>query len=147
MAPAGAVGLAGVVGEAGPGLVLVVDGGGGIVLLGCGVGNVVSVGPVPGVATGLPSMMELQPETNMGPASTAESSSEPPAKPHRAFCDNRTRYSPKCEICSSQTTQEWPQVAALTRFWNVADGKVLPLRGRLGRAQPLGRSAQLRARA
>ena len=50
MAPAGAVGLAGVDGGR-PGLGLVVDGADGLVVLGCGVGNVGSVGPVPGVAT------------------------------------------------------------------------------------------------
>ena len=94
MAPAGAVGLAGVDGPTGPGLVLVVDGAG-TVVPGRGVGKVGSVGPVPGVATGLPSMRELQPEINVGPARTAESSSEPPASLRRAFCDNCTRRSPK----------------------------------------------------
>jgi hypothetical protein len=93
MAPAGVVGLAGVVGGAGIGLV-VVDGGDGAGL-DLGVGKEGSVGPVPGVATGLPSMMELQPEINTGLARRAASSSEPPARPHRAFCDNRTRRSPK----------------------------------------------------
>src|ERR1700739_3276455 len=105
MAPAGAVGLPGVDG-AGPGLVLVVEGGDGTVLLGRGVGNVGSVGPLPGVATGFPSMMELQPEANVGPASRAASSSEPPARLRRAFRDNRTRNSRECEICRSQTTHE-----------------------------------------
>src|ERR1700739_1822723 len=36
------------------------------------------------------------------------------------------------------------QVTAVTRFWNVADGKALPLCGRLGRAETLGQCAQLR---
>src|ERR1700741_783656 len=94
MAPAGAVGLAGGVGGAGTGLVLVVDGGG-IVVLGCGVGKVGSVGPVPGVATGLPSIKELQAENRAGAASRAESNSEPPARPRLAFCDSCTRCSPK----------------------------------------------------
>ena len=94
MAPAGAVGLPGgmgVVGGAGIGLV-VVDGGVGLNL---GVGKEGSVGPVPGVATGLPSMRELQPDVSMGPANRAASSSEPPARPRLASCDNRTRRSPR----------------------------------------------------
>src|ERR1700758_5201694 len=106
IAPAGAVGLPGVDGGVGPGLVLVVEGADGLVVLGCGVGNVGSVGPVPGVATGLPSMTEPQPEASMGPASTAASSSEPPARLRRPICDDRTRNSRECEICRSQITQE-----------------------------------------
>ena len=58
MAPAGAVGLAG----AGVGLLPVV--GGDNVGLCLGVGKLGSVGPAPGAATGLPSMVEPQPETN-----------------------------------------------------------------------------------
>jgi hypothetical protein len=83
MAPAGAVGLAGAVG----GDIPVV--GMGVCL---GVGKDGSVGPVPGVATGLPSMMLLQPATSATPTSMAASGGDQPAKP-RAFCDNRTRYS------------------------------------------------------
>src|SRR6516165_9805310 len=128
MAPAGAVGLAGGEDGAGPGLGPGVDGAG-TVVPGRGVGKVGSVGPVPGVATGLPSMRELQPEVNVGPASRAASSSEPPATARRAFCDSRTRNSRKCEICRSQTTHRTAQVTAATRFWNVADDKVLPLGG------------------
>src|ERR1700739_585966 len=118
MAPAGAVGLPGVDGPTGPGAGLVVDGRG-MVLLGRGVGKVGSVGPAPGVATGLPSMRELQPEANMRPATRAASSSAPPATPRRAFCETRTRNSRKCEICRSQTTHGRAQVTAATRFWNV----------------------------
>jgi hypothetical protein len=138
MAPAGAVGVDD---GAGPGLVLVVEGGDGMVLLGRGVGKVGSVGPVPGVATGFPSMTELQPEANIGPASRAASSSEPPARLGRALGDNRTRNSRESEICRSQTTHERRKLPAVTRFWNVADGKALPLRGRLGRAETLGQCA------
>src|ERR1700758_2727275 len=105
MAPAGAVGLPGVDGGVGPGL-LVVEGADGLGVLGCGLGNVGSVGPVPGVATGLPSMAGPQPQASMGPASTAASSSERPARLRRAICDNRTRNSRECEICRSQITQE-----------------------------------------
>jgi len=98
MDPAGAVGLAGVVGGAGVGLVGVGGGGDGVGLgLDRGVGNEGSVGSVvavPGVATGLPSMMVLHPETNAGPASRAVSTNDPPAKPLRAVCDKRTRVSP-----------------------------------------------------
>jgi hypothetical protein len=94
MAPAGAVGLPGVDGGPGAGLVLGVDGDG-MLVLGRGVGKVGSVGPVPGVATGLPSMIELQPETNAGLASRGTSSSEPPARLRHAFRDNRTRRSRK----------------------------------------------------
>ena len=93
MTPAGAFGLAGVVGGAGVGLVAVVGGDG--VGLNPGVGKEGSVGPVPGVAIGLPSMTELQPETNSRLASRATSSSEPPARLRCALRDNRTRYSPK----------------------------------------------------
>jgi hypothetical protein len=92
MAPAGAVGLAGVVGLVG-GAELVV--GAGSDVLGLGVGKVGSVGPAPGAAIGLPSMLELQPETGIALTSRGENSSDPPARPHRAFCDNRTRYSPE----------------------------------------------------
>lgn len=92
MAPAGAVGLAGVVDGAG----LVV--GGDIVVVGTGVslgvGKEGSVGPVPGVATGLPSVMLLQPAASAALTSRAASGGVQPAKPRRAFCDNRTRYSP-----------------------------------------------------
>ena len=93
MAPTG-----GVVGVAGP----VVPGGGaavalgaGVVMLGRGVGNVGSTGPAPGAATGLPSMVEVQPSINAGLASTGTSSSEPPARLRRTFCDNCTRRSRK----------------------------------------------------
>src|SRR5208337_2206765 len=98
MAPAGAVGLAGVVGAAEVADVGVGVGGGVVAVLGRGVGTVGSVGPAPGDAIGLPSMLELQPETGMALTSTGESSSDPPARPHRAFCDNRTRNSRKCQI-------------------------------------------------
>jgi hypothetical protein len=83
------VGLAGVVGGAGLGLAVVggVEGG-----VNRGVGNDGSVGPAPGMATGLPSMMLLHPESETAPASNSD---ETPARPRRAFCDNRTRYSPK----------------------------------------------------
>lgn len=91
MAPAGVVGLAGAVGGAPVGF----DGGAAV---GRGVGNAGSVGPVPGVATGLPSMMELHPEVSTGLASTAASSSEPPARPRRAVWDNRTRCSRRSEM-------------------------------------------------
>ena len=68
MAPAGAVGLAGEVD--GPGLAVgagsVVEGMG----LSRGVGKEGSVGPVPGRATGLPSMIVLQPATSRAQAST-----------------------------------------------------------------------------
>jgi hypothetical protein len=67
---------------------LVVVGGG----VNRGVGKDGSVGPAPGMATGLPSMMLLQPESRTAPASNSD---EPPARPRRVFCDNRTRYSPK----------------------------------------------------
>jgi hypothetical protein len=87
------VGLAGPEGLVdGAGLVRV---GAGVVVVGRGVGKVGSVGPAPGVATGLPSTNVLQPETNAGLARTAESSSEPPASLRRAFSDNCTRRSPK----------------------------------------------------
>lgn len=99
MAPAGAVGVAGADGGAGVGPVVVgaADGTDGL-----GVGKVGSVGPVPGVAIGLPSMTELQPETNIGLASTAASTSEPPASPRRALCDNRTRCSLTIRIIRKQ---------------------------------------------
>jgi hypothetical protein len=93
MEPAGAVGLAGVVGGAGVGLV-VVGGGGAGVGLDLGVGTEGSVGPVPGPAIGFPSMTVLHPETNTGPASRAVSTNDPPAKRLRAVCDKRTRVSP-----------------------------------------------------
>lgn len=79
MAPAGAVGLTGVVGSVGA----VVPGG---AVVGLGVGKVGSVGPDPGEATGLPSMV-LQPATSAVAASRA-------AIP-RAMSDSRTRYSPE----------------------------------------------------
>jgi len=113
MAPAGVVGLAGVVGEAGTGLVVVGGDGLGLDLV---VGKVGSVGPVPRVATGLPSMMELQPETNTGLASRAASTSEPHARPRRAFCDNRTRRSRKSLISRKQITQEVTKVTAVWRL-------------------------------
>src|SRR5271168_4690680 len=93
MAPAGAVGLAG----AGVGLLPVV--GGDNVGLCLGVGKLGSVGPAPGAATGLPSMVEPQPETNTEPASKPASTSEPPARLRRAFSNNRTRCSPKISEC------------------------------------------------
>src|ERR1700739_2457882 len=101
MAPADAVGLPGVDGGGGPGLLVVeggdglgvlgVVGGGGLGLvvgggaaglgvLGCGVGNVGSVGPVPGVATGLPSMTGAQPEASTGPAHPGPRTRRPPAR-------------------------------------------------------------------
>lgn len=83
MAPAGAVGLTGVVGSVGA----VVPGG---AVVGLGVGKVGSVGPDPGEATGLPSMVVLQPATSAVAASRA-------AIP-RAMSDSRTRYSRKSEI-------------------------------------------------
>ena len=95
LSPAGAVGLAGVVGAA-----EVVVGAGGVVgaVVGLGVGKVGSTGPAQGEATGLPSMLELQPETGIALTSTGESSSDPPARPHRALCDNRTRDSRESQI-------------------------------------------------
>ena len=65
MAPAGAVGLAGAVGGAwlvvgaGPRMPVAVGAG-----LSRGVGKAGSVGPVPGSAIGLPSMIVLQPPTS-----------------------------------------------------------------------------------
>ncbi|BBZ46146.1 hypothetical protein MPRM_34270 [Mycobacterium parmense] len=80
------VGLVGAIDEPGAGLLV-----GGGDDDGRGVGNVGSVGPpAPGDATGLPSMLELQPDTGMALTSTGDSSNDPPAMPHRAFCDNRT---------------------------------------------------------
>lgn len=98
MAPAGAVGLAGVVGWA---EVVLGAGGAVVAVVGLGVGKVGSVGPAPGAATGRPSTLELQPETGMALTSTGESSSEPPARLHRALCDNRTRYSRRVQISGS----------------------------------------------
>lgn len=80
MAPAGAVGLTGVVGSVGA----VVPGG---AVVGLGVGKVGSVGPDPGEATGLPSMVVLQPATSAVAASRAAIPS--------AMSDSRTRYSPE----------------------------------------------------
>ena len=69
MAPGAAVGFAGPV--VGPGIAV----GAGVGVLGSGlsrgVGKDGSVGPVPGRATGLPSMTVLQPATSMTPASRA----------------------------------------------------------------------------
>src|SRR5437868_1266308 len=90
MAPAGGVWLPGV----GPVGVVGEDGGG----LDVAVGKEGSVGPVPGVAIGLPSMTELQPGTNSRLASRATSSSEPPARLRRAFRENPTRYSPRISV-------------------------------------------------
>lgn len=56
-------------------------------VVGLGVGKVGSVGPDPGEATGLPSMVVLQPATSAVAASRA-------AIP-RAMSDSRTRYSPE----------------------------------------------------
>lgn len=111
MAPAGAVGLPGAVGG--------VDGtlgagGAGVAMEGLGVGNVGSVGPAPGEATGLPSMLELQPDTGMALTSTGESRSDPPARPHRAFRDNRTRNSQVFRY-RHQITQRVTKVTAVTR--------------------------------
>src|ERR1700741_1917494 len=125
MAPAGAVGLAGVDGGA-----VVVDGDGGE-LLGRGVGKVGSVGPVPGVATGFPSMMELQPETNPRPASSTESSSEPPARLRRAFCDNCTRRSRKSQISGLRLRMRQRKSLQSGVYRCRADGAGLPLRDRL----------------
>jgi hypothetical protein len=115
MAPAGAVGLAGV--EGGPDVV-----GAGVAVLGLGVGKVGSVGPAPGEATGRPSMLELQPETGMALTSRGESSSDPPARPHRAFCDNRTRNSRKFRY-RDQITHEVSKVTAVTRLWTPVDAE------------------------
>ena len=101
MAPAGAVGVAGVVGAAG--VVL----GAGDDVAGWGVGKVGSTGPAPGEATGLPSMLELQPETGIALTSTGESSSDPLTRPHRAFCDNRTRYSREAELSGVRLRMRW----------------------------------------
>lgn len=107
MAPAGAVGLAGVVGLVG-GAGLVVGAGADVLGLGVGkVGSVGSVGPAPGAAIGLPSMLELQPETGIALTSRGENSSDPPARPHRAFCDNRTRYSRKSEMSGVRLRMRW----------------------------------------
>ena len=62
---------------------------------------------VPGVATGLPSMVVLQPASSMPPASTAASSGGPPVRPRIVLCDNRTRYSRKFELCRRQITHLW----------------------------------------
>ena len=79
------------------------------------VGKVGSVGPAPGAAIGLPSMVLLHPATSTTVASM----------PHRANGNNRTRFSPESEISGSQITHERAQVIAVTRFWNGADGKAL----------------------
>jgi hypothetical protein len=87
MAPAGAVGLPGAVGVTGAAL------GAGVEVVGRGVGKVGSTGPAPGAAIGLPSMTDEQPSISSGLASTGDSSRDPPARLHRALCDNRTRRS------------------------------------------------------
>ena len=128
MAPAGEVGLAGVAAFVDcPGLVL----GAGVDVLGLGVGNVGSVGPAPGAATGLPSMLELQPETGVALTKTGESRNDPAVRPHRAFCDNRTRHSRKTEYQGSDYASDGTSYCSDAPS-DVADGKVLPRRRRFG---------------
>lgn len=89
MAPAGAVGLAGVVGRPGAGLAV----GPGGEAVGRGVGNVGSTGPAPGAATGLPAMVVEHASISAGLTNTGAISRDPPARLHRALCENRTRHS------------------------------------------------------
>jgi hypothetical protein len=89
MAPAGAVGWAGGVGRPGAGLAV----GAGDEGVGLGVGYVGSTGPAPGAATGLPAMVDEQASISMGLTSTGATSRDPPARLHRALCENRTRHS------------------------------------------------------
>lgn len=93
MAPAGVVGPTGADGGAdgGPGMA---DGGDNVGAC-LGVGKLGSDGPAPGPATGLPSMVEPQPETNKELARMAANISQPPVKPRRALRDDRTRCSRK----------------------------------------------------
>src|ERR1700761_5883705 len=93
MVPAGDVGPGGAAVGPGPAV------GGDRVGACLGVGKLGSVGPAPGAAIGLPSMVEPQPGTNTEPALKPTSASEPLARPRRAFIDNRTRCSPKSLQC------------------------------------------------
>lgn len=77
--------MVGPVGAAGAGTLVAVDG------TGLDVGTVGSISPAPGDGTGLPSMLELQPDTGVAVTSTGESTRQPPTMPNRAFWDNRTR--------------------------------------------------------
>ena len=106
MVPAGAVGL-GVVGGAGVGLVVVGAGEGGVVGgVNLGVGKEGSVGPAPGVAIGLPSMILLQPATRTASASRATNSGDPPGR-LLVFCDNRTRNSRKMRYQELRLRTRW----------------------------------------
>ena len=73
MAPAGVVGVAGVVGRPGAGLAV----GAGDDVVGLGVGKVGSTGPAPGAATGLPAMVEEQPSISTGLTSTGDEQQRP----------------------------------------------------------------------
>lgn len=86
MAPAGAVGVGGVAEPVGG------------EVLGLGVGKVGSVGPDPGAAIGLPSMVVLHPATSAVVASRPASSAIPLDRPRCAIRDNRTRYSREFKI-------------------------------------------------